>query len=193
LLISDEIHFDFLLGGHRHTVIAGVSPEIADNCIIATSPSKTFNLAGLQTANLIIPSPTIRRTYEESFEAHFSDWNLPVLGGKACELAYTKGEPWLEALLKKIAENARVVEDALGPTPIIVSPPEGTYLLWLDCRPLGLSPKELEKLMIARDVFADEGYIFGKSGAGFERLNLACPTRYVRAAAERIAYSKTTR
>jgi bifunctional pyridoxal-dependent enzyme with beta-cystathionase and maltose regulon repressor activities len=186
LLVSDEIHFDFLLGGHEHTVIARVSPEIADQCIIATSPSKTFNLAGLQTANLIIPNPALRHTYEESFETGFSDWNLPVLGAKACELAYTKGAPWLEALLAKIAENAQVVADTLRPTPVKVTPLEGSYLLWLDCRSLGLSPKELEKRMVAHDVFADEGYIFGTSGIGFERLNLACPTRYIRSAAERM-------
>jgi bifunctional pyridoxal-dependent enzyme with beta-cystathionase and maltose regulon repressor activities len=144
----------------------------------------------------IIPNPLLRHTYAESFERDFSDWNLPVLGGKACELAYTKGAAWLEVLLAKIAENAKVVTDILRPTRVKVTPLEGTYLLWIDCRPLGLSPRELEKRMIANDVFSDEGYIFGTSGVGFERLNLACPTRYVRAAAERMAamvHSSTTR
>jgi cystathionine beta-lyase len=189
LLVSDEIHFDLIMPGRTHTVAAAISQETAQNVLVCTAPSKTFNLAGLQTANIIIPNQELRHKFALQFERNFSDWNLPVLGGKACELAYTLGEPWLEALLKKIAENAALAEGfASSHFPAIpASPLEGTYLQWLDFRALGLSPANLEALMVKADVFTDEGSLFGKAGEGFERINLACPTRFIKSALERLA------
>jgi bifunctional pyridoxal-dependent enzyme with beta-cystathionase and maltose regulon repressor activities len=122
LILSDEIHFDFLFGGREHTVLADLSPEAAQNCIVATAPSKTFNLAGLQTANLIIPNPSLRRTWRESFDAVYSDWNLPALGGKACELAYTRGAPGWTPPCKKYKKTPRFSKQN-SPQPPIARPP----------------------------------------------------------------------
>jgi bifunctional pyridoxal-dependent enzyme with beta-cystathionase and maltose regulon repressor activities len=107
-VVSDEIHFDLLQKGYTHTVFSTLSPEIAENCMVCTAPSKTFNIAGLQTANNIIPNAAHRQKFFMDFERGFSDWNLPVLGGKACELAYTKAESWLDAVLEKSPKIARL-------------------------------------------------------------------------------------
>jgi putative C-S lyase len=188
-IVSDEIHFDLVQSGYTHTVFSTLSPEIAENCIVCTAPSKTFNLAGLQTANNIIPNATHRRKFFIDFERGFSDWNLPVLGGKACELAYTKAGAWLDAVLDKIAENSALVTRFFAEKfpQVTVTPLEGTYLQWLDFRSFGFSSLELSRVMQQEaELFFDEGAIFGSEGSGFERINIACPTRFIEEALERL-------
>ena len=188
-IVSDEIHFDLVLPGHRHTVMASLSEELADAVVTCTAPSKTFNLAGMQTANIVIRNPALRAAYREE-QARSGFDCLNALGFRTCELAYTKCEPWLDALLELLERNRRALSNWLAERMprVRMYPLEGTYLAWLDFRALGLAPEALETLMTRKaQVFFDEGYIFGEAGAGFERMNIACPTRVLLDALERVA------
>ncbi|MDR2741586.1 MAG: pyridoxal phosphate-dependent aminotransferase [Treponema sp.] len=188
LVISDEIHFDLLMPGVTHTVYATLSEEAAQNCIVCTAPSKTFNLAGLQTSNIIIPSRELR----EKFKAQIlkSAFHNPgVLGLKACEIAYTQCGGWLDELLEVIASNYRLLKSFMEQNlPMIrVFPLEGTYLAWMNFRALGLDYKALEEFMIRdAELFLDEGAMFGAEGRGFERINIACPSAVLEEALERL-------
>lgn len=187
LIISDEIHFDLIMPNYKHTVFATLSEELANNMIICTAPSKTFNLAGMQISNIIIPNKKIRRTYIKEVQSN-GFFTLNALGYKACEIAYTQCEKWLEDLIKLIQHNhlelKKYIEENI---PIIkVFDLQGTYLQWLDFTGLGLNKNELEKLMHESELFFDEGYVFGEEGIGFERMNLACPTKILMEALDRL-------
>lgn len=188
LVISDEIHFDILMPGVIHTVYAGLSEEAAQNCVICTAPSKTFNLAGLQISNIIVPNTELREKLKaQIFKNAFH--NPGVLGIKACEIAYTKCGAWLDELLKFIASNYRLLDNFMKQKlPMIrVFPLEATYLVWMDFRALGLDYKALEKFMTYEaELFLDEGAIFGEEGRGFERINIACPSDVLQEALERL-------
>jgi aminotransferase/cystathionine beta-lyase len=120
-------------------------------------------------------------------EGHYP--TLTALGYESCRLAYTYGEPWLEELRTVLGENKKLVETYLSERIPEIKPFElmGTYLMWLDCRALGLDKEALEKAMIDGELFFDEGYIFGEEGALFERLNLACPTWVLQKALDKLA------
>lgn len=188
LIISDEIHFDLIMPGYEHTVFAKISEEAANNMIVCTAPSKTFNLAGMQTSNLIIPNKKIRDAYLDEVTSNgFAMLN--ILGYEACRIAYTECEEWLEQLIELINYNhlelKKFMEENIPE--IKVYDLEGTYLQWMDFNPLGMDKDELERVMHKEaKVFFDEGYIFGEEGNGFERMNIACPTRIMMAALERI-------
>jgi len=189
LIISDEIHFDLIMPGQSHTVFAKVSEELADNMIVCTAPSKTFNLAGMQTSSIFIPNPEIRAAYQTEVES-VGFFSLGILGYKACEIAYTHCEPWLEQLLKLIHDNHLAVKKFAGENlpAIKVFPMEGTYLQWMDFRGLGMNQDELEQFLHKEaELFFDEGHVFGEEGSGFERMNLACPTKAVTDGLERLA------
>lgn len=188
VVVSDEIHNDLVMPGYHHTVFAAVSQELAQNSIICTAPSKTFNTAGMMTANLIIPNPKLRKAvhdYRESQAVFFCN----IAGYKACEVAYNQCEDWLEELLTVLKRNHQLVKQFMSETfpQIKVFELEGTYLQWMDCRGLGLTCKELEYFMQREALFfTDEGYVFGPEGEGFERINLACPTWVLQEALERL-------
>jgi aminotransferase/cystathionine beta-lyase len=188
-IISDEIHFDLVMPWKEHTVFATISEELADDMIVCTAPSKTFNLAGMQTSNIVIPNAKLREAYKREASANgFSC--LGPLGYKACEIAYNECETWLDELLALVWRNheelRRFVSEKM-PTIKALSL-EGTYLQWMDCRGLGLDNASLEKLMHEKaELFLDEGYVFGEEGSGFERMNLACPTWVMREALGRLA------
>ena len=188
LVLSDEIHFDLILGERHHTVFATLSEAAAQNCVICTAPSKTFNLAGLQTANIIIPNKKLREKLL-AVRNRLGIHGCNMLGYQACETAYRECEGWLEQLLAVLRENRALVETYAraflpGVKPVEL---EGTYLQWLDCRALGMDAKTLEKFMQEEALwFTDEGYIFGTGGEGFERINLACPTWVLRKALDRL-------
>ena len=178
IIVSDEIHHDLVMPGATHTVFATLSKELEDHMIICTSPSKTFNLAGMQTSNILIPNETLREKYVAAIN-EISKTSLNALGYKACELAYNEAENWLEELLKLIQHNCDVVCKCMRTyfPEVVISPLQGTYLLWLDFRSFNLSKEALEEKMIKEALwFTDEGYLFGDGGIGFERINLACPT-----------------
>ena len=188
LVLSDEIHFDLILGERPHTVYATLSEAAAQNCVVCTAPSKTFNLAGLQTSNIIIPNEKLREKLL-AVRKRLGLHGCNILGYQACEAAYRCCEDWLEQLLTVLRENRELVRTFAkawlpGIEPVEL---EGTYLQWLDCRGLGMDAKALEKFMQEEALwFTDEGYIFGTGGEGFERINLACPTWVLRKALERL-------
>lgn len=177
LVISDEIHFDFIYRPHKHTVFASLSEEIQSNCLILTAPTKTFNLAGLQVSNIIIPNTELKAQFDTA-NRNTGFFALNYFAYAACEAAYDKGAPWLDALLSYLEGNLIYLRSFISENipSIKLIEPEGTYLTWLDCRSLGLAEGELESFMKHKaKLFLDEGYIFGKSGSGFERINIACP------------------
>lgn len=186
-VISDEIHFDLVMPGYRHTVFASISEEFAQNSIVCTAPSKTFNLAGMQTSNIVIPNEEIRDKFaESSLTGHFS---LSILGYKACELAYTRCGQWIEELIGFIHQNHTLLKKYLAEhlPEIKVYDLEGTYLQWMDFRKLGMEAKALEEFLHAKaEIFFDEGYLFGEEGNGFERMNIACPTKAMMEGLERM-------
>lgn len=189
-IISDEIHFDLIMPGYSHRVFATLGDEYADNMIICTAPSKTFNLAGMQSSNIIIKNPNLLKKYMDAVSQHMGHPSLNILGYKACELAYTQCEAWLDELLLVIDGNKKLAETFMEKNipQIKVFNLEGTYLQWWDCRELGMDYKTLENFMIADAfLFLDEGYIFGPCGQGYERINLACPASVLKAALERFA------
>ncbi len=180
LVVSDEIHFDLIMEGYKHTVFSTISKEFEENSIICTAPSKTFNLAGLQTSNIIIANKKIREIVKIEREKS-GIFKLNTFGYKACELAYTKCEAWLDELLKFLNENIKFVEEFFEENIQEVKEIqlEGTYLQWLDFRELESNYVKLQDFMENEaKLFLDEGYIFGKEGQGFERINIACP-KYV--------------
>lgn len=189
VLVSDEIHFDLVLPGHRHIVASTLGPELAARSVVCTAPSKSFNLAGMQASNIVIENPELRARFQRELAAT-GFFFLNTLGYKACELAYTRAEAWLDGLLGLIARNHGLVRGFMARRfpEVAVFDLEGTYLQWMDFRALGASAEELERRHQRQAlVFFDEGTKFGPEGAGFERMNLATPTAAVEAALERLA------
>lgn len=173
-IISDEIHSDLVYKDYKHTPLASISDTLRDITFTCISPSKTFNLAGLKTAFVIIPDPEVMERYEAS--------PLPkqatVFGGIAAEVAYSQGERWLGALLDYIEGNRQYLKTYLRENiPQIVDVEnEGLYLVWLDCRELGLDAEGLERFMLDKaGLWVNQGYTFGSGGEGFVRMNLGCP------------------
>ena len=185
-VISDEIHFDLVYPGHTHVSFGALEGEVKNRLILCTAPSKTFNLAGMNLSNIVIFDPTLKKKFVELLWKDSIPGRTPF-GYVACQAAYDEGEAWLEALLAYLDGNRKFVQKYVEThlPQLHVVPLEGTYLQWIDCRSLGLSNEELEKLMESHDLFLDEGYLFGEEGAGFERFNLACPRRVLEAAMER--------
>lgn len=177
LVVSDEIHADFTYGNNKHLVFASLSPEIADITITCTAPSKTFNLAGLQTSNIFISNRERKHKFKAQIAAAgYSQLN--TMGLAACQAAYEGGEEWLEQLKVYLKGNLDFTREFLKAwlPEIKLIEPEGTYLIWLDFRTLGLTEEELEDLIVNRArLWLDSGAIFGKDGEGFERINIACP------------------
>lgn len=196
-ILSDEIWMDFILGETKHTPLASISEEIANITITCTAPSKTFNLAGMGTSNIIISNEEMRQTYQKIL-MRVRSASVNALGYKACEIAYNECEEWFEELLKVIDLNQREVNRRVAllseeisrvkklPVPLSAPLVEGTYLQWMDFRGLEMSPQEMEAFMHDEAMFyLDEGYIFGDEGVGFERINLAAPHSVIRNAMNR--------
>ena len=176
LIISDEIHAELLFGNHRHIPTATLGEEVALNTITCFAPSKTFNLAGLNASVMIIPDPKLRNVFRER-TAGFLATPCPF-GTAAMEAAFRHGDPWLKELLDYLEGNLRFLEDFIASRipGIGVMPIEGTYLVWLDCRSLGMDDRRLRAFMRKKaKVGLDDGFIFGSGGSGFQRINIACP------------------
>ena len=188
-IISDEIHFDLIMPGFEHVSMGTFEEKYLNNCAICTAPSKTFNLAGLQTSNIFIPN----EEYRNKITAARGYFSLNIFGYKACELAYDECEEWLDELLLFLDENRKFVEEFVAEKmpEVKVHRLQGTYLMWLNFRAWGMNEKELEDFMVhkAKAIF-DEGYVFGEGGIGFERINIACPKRVLEATLERIYKAK---
>lgn len=187
LLISDEIHADLVFRPHRHTVLASLDQDVAEHCILCTAPSKTFNLAGLSTANLIIPSETLRRQYQAT-ESRIAIHGANYFGTVACQAAYEKGEDWYQALMAYLTENRAVFSETMRQQlpQLGITALEGTYLGWIDMRALGLTEQERLAWLQAADLYLVTGSVFGQAGTGFERINLALPRRALLAGLDRL-------
>lgn len=188
IVVADEIHGDLMFPGVAFTPFATLGEAAAENTIVCTAPSKTFNLAGLHTSNIFIPNPKLREQFATTYAVHSLPGMNPF-GIAATIAAYRGGAEWLDAVMAYVAGNAdRLIAFFGQEVPEIRAfRPEGTYLQWFDCRALGLDKDALEDLMLNRaGVYFDEGYIFGDEGAGFERINLACPRSTLDAALVRI-------
>lgn len=177
LLFSDDIHFDLIYKRYKHTLVSTLSKEIQNQTIIGIAPSKTFNLAGLQFSSIIIPNEKLRHKFTEYLAkiAFFSPGSLGII---AAEAAYEHGGEWLDSLMDYLDANLSYLKGFISEKlpDIKVIEPEGTYLVWLDCTKLNMDHKKLETFMQDEAKLAfDEGYIFGKEGEGFERINIACP------------------
>jgi cystathionine beta-lyase len=189
IVVSDEIHSDLVFSGSRHTPFASISEEFAQNSVTCIAPTKTFNLAGLQSAISIIPNRTLKKQFDnvQQRQGFFTLNTFAVIGTEA---AYRHGEQWLNRLLKYIEENVEFtcsfIEKHLPK--LKVMKPEATYLVWMDCRKLQKSDLELKQLLLQKGRIAVEpGNKFGEDGSGFIRLNVACTREILQEALKRLA------
>ncbi len=187
LIISDEIHSDLIFEGYRHTPLAGISEEIARNCVVCMAPSKTFNTAGLTTSFLIIPNMRHFVAYERVMRLpHLHMGN--IFGTAALEAAYTSGDEWLAQLLKYLQQNYSILEQFFNENlpEVKVMRPEATYLIWLDFSALGLTDENINQKLIEAGVGLNRGIQFGKQGSGYMRMNIGCPRSVLEEALFRI-------
>lgn len=188
LIVSDEIHQDLVFRPARHVPFASLDRDLADRSIICTAPSKTFNLAGLKCSNLFIPGRHVRQLFCTMLERTGTGF-VNTLGAVACEAAYRHGEPWLEEMLAYVAANRHHFAEQIAcrVAGLRVLESASLYLAWMDCRGLGLRDDELQRAMLERArLRLDPGIRFGDPGAGFMRVNLACPRSRVDAALDRL-------
>jgi len=188
LILSDEIHCDLVLPGYTHVPVASLSPETAERTMTCIAPSKTFNLAGMSTSSIIIANPALRKEFRKITDGlHISNGN--IFGTIASEAAYTSGDQWLDELLTYIDGNIEFTVDYLGKMlpEIIPSVTEATYMIWLDCRKLGMNGSELMNFFVNRaGIGMNEGSSFGPGGEGFMRMNVATTRAVLKRALENI-------
>lgn len=187
VVISDEIHCEILFKDQKHTPFASISEKFEENSIVCMSPSKTFNLAGLEVSTIIIPNKKLRDNFINTRSGIVPNPNL--FGYTALEAAYRHGDEWLEQVLDYLQENLDClklyIENRIPDIKVI--DPEGTYLIWLDFRDLGMDNQTLSNFMKREaKVGLEDGFIFGESGSGFMRMNIACPRSILAEALKRI-------
>ena len=188
IVIADEIHQDFIFPEHKHIVFASLNKDFDNIAVTCTSPSKTFNLAGLLHANIFISNKALR----EQFKAEYAQTGIGqpgIMGIIACEAAYESGAEWLDELMVYLGQNMLLLKTyLLNHIPKIkFIEPEGTYLAWLDFREFGLSEKKLDEVVTQKGkLWLNAGYTFGKGGKGFERINAACPRSVLHKALEKL-------
>ena len=187
IVVSDEIHNDFVFEG-THTMFGSLSEELADISVVVTAPTKTFNLAGVQISHTFVKNPTLRRALRRQINAT-GYGQVSIQGIVSAEAAYFKGDIWLDALLKYLKGNIeyteRFVHENLKGVKLV--PMEATYLAWLDFNGTGLTTEQVDDLVLHKArLWLNSGTKFGKAGAGFQRLNLACPRSTLVEALERL-------
>ena len=189
IVVSDEIHADMALFGHKHHPFASVSPEAAACSITFGAPSKTFNIAGIVSSYSVVPNEKLRRPFYEWLAAN--ELNEPTLFAPiATVAAFREGEEWRRQMLAYVEDNVRFVEDYCREHIPAVKPlrPEASFLVWLDCRALGLSHDALVDLFVKRAHLAlNDGEMFGPGGEGFMRLNVGTPRSVLRTALHSLA------
>lgn len=186
-VVSDEIHNDFVFQG-EHTVFASVKKEYEEISVICTSPSKTFNLASMLISNIFVPNRELRQRFRHEVDAAGIS-QLSVLGLVAAKAAYAQGDEWYEQMMSYVGENIRYVKEYVKENlpGVTVIDGEGTYLMWLDFRGTGLDPEELDhRIIYEAKLWLDSGKIFGHTGAGFQRINVAAPRAVLTECLERI-------
>lgn len=188
VIMDDEIHCDFVFPGYKFTSFMTLDAKYHENLVLYTSPSKTFNVAGLQPANIIIPNEELRKAYRKAnAAAGYSQGN--VMGMTAVKAVYTRGDAWVKELVEYITGNMEYVKDFVKtnfPKAKFVEP-EGTYLIWIDFSGYGFTDEELEHIMVEEaKLWLDCGIVFGPATAQFERFNIACPRATVVQAFEQL-------
>jgi cystathionine beta-lyase len=188
LILSDEIHCDLMLPGFTHTPVAAVSEDISDITVTCIAPSKTFNLAGLSTSSVIISNPVLRKYFNKRIDSlHIGNGN--IFGNIASMAAYSEGYEYVDDLMKYIEGNVSYVQKYCTDfiPEIVPVPPEATYMIWLDCRRLGMTGKGLQDFFVNKaGIGMNEGSQFGPGGEGFMRMNLGAPLATVKRAMEQI-------
>ena len=189
VIFSDEIHADFVYEPNKHHVFASLGESYAANSVIATAPSKSFNIAGLQVSNIFIGNKKLRDAFRnEIVKSGYSQLN--TMGLAAARAAYESGKEWLDEVRAYIKDNLIFFRDYLKENigELSLIEPEGTYLVWVDFRKLGLSEKQREDLIVNKaKLWIDSGAMFGVDGEGFERFNIACPRSYLKQALDSLA------
>ncbi len=187
IVIADEIHQDIVLDNNKHITLANIS-GMAERCIVCTSMSKTFNLAGLSCSDVFIPNKELRERFI-SVQQRDSTTGVPYFARAAQIAAHTKCDKWLDELLAYISANFRLMYDYISANmpDLICAHTQGTYLAWVDMRALKMNCEQLEAFSVNKALLAlDEGYIFGKAGEGFERWNLALPREELKKCLDRL-------
>jgi cystathionine beta-lyase len=195
LVISDEIHQDLIINPtKKHIPFASLNDRFAQNSITCTAPSKTFNLPGLQCANVFIPNRRIREELARQYERNMFPF-VNLLGAVAAQAAYTHGEPWLEEMLNYLRQNHQRFATGIhtATDKIKVLPADSLYLAWMDCKGLGMDADQLNSFMLTKaQVWLDKGQKFGLDGHGFMRVNLGCSRSTVNEAISRISTAVAT-
>ena len=188
IVVSDEIHQDFLFGDAKHTVFADIKEEFLGITVTCTSPTKTFNLAGTQISNIFIADEKIRHAFKKQVDAAgYSQCN--VMGLVAGEAAYLYGEEWFESAKAYIWDNIKFIQDYIDKNlkGVTMTNQEGTYLVWLDFKGTGIPADEIDRrILYEAKLWLDSGAIFGKAGEGYQRINAACPRSILEEALDRI-------
>ncbi|MEA3357378.1 MAG: MalY/PatB family protein [Patescibacteria group bacterium] len=177
LIISDEIHGDIVYGSNRYTPFVSISDELAQVSFACLSPAKTFNIAGMIDATAVIPNEEYRQRFHD-FAHRFQINKTNVFASAAIEAAYSEGSEWLDELLVYLQSNIDFLKSFLDENlpQVKLVEPEGSYLVWLDFRELSMEAKELERFLAQKARLAlNPGYWFGREGAGYARMNIACP------------------
>jgi len=191
-IIADEIHQDIIFSPNKHLVFTALDDRFADITITCTAPSKTFNLAGLNHANIFISSKELRLSFKQEYEcAGLSQPN--IMGLISCEAAYTNGVQWLDELIDYLADNMTFLDNFLQTNipKIKLVKPQGTYLAWLNCRELELSSSELNAAITQKcKLWLNDGPMFGRGGSGFQRMNAACPRSVLQNACNSLLHLK---
>ena len=188
IVFSDEIHADFVWKG-KHQAFLTAKGGFEQIAVTATAPSKTFNLAGMQLSNIIVNNDELKKKYQEEVTAVGVATSPNPFAIVATIAAYNESEDWLNELNDYLDNNIQFIDEYLKENlpKVKLVYPEGTYLAWLDFTAYGLNEVELEDLMFKKaNVLFDEGYIFGKEGIGFERINVACPQSLLKECMDRL-------
>ena len=194
ILLADEIHCDFIFKGSRFVSCGTLDKKYLENLVICTSPSKTFNIAGLQIANILIPNRELRETFRKQNAATgYSQCN--AIGLEAAKAAFLYGDAWLDALLEYLQGNLEYFRNYLNQylPDLKLIEPEGTYLLWVDFSRVASSPQDLQRMIRDRaKLWLDDGAVFGEDSAFFERFNIACPRSVLQQALDQLRQAFTS-
>lgn len=188
LLVADEVHHDLIMPGYTHTVYASLGEKYAQNCVVCTSLSKTFNLAGLCFASIIIPNDELRARFQKTMATHGFK-HTSRFGPVAHEAAYKEGAEWLDECISVIWDNYHFFKDFMAQhfPKVKVFDLEGTYLSWFDFSSFGMSDKEMKDFLTDECLlYLDNGFQFGAGGEGYQRINLACPRKILEDALNRL-------
>ena len=188
IVVSDEIHSDLVYSGHKHIPFPVLSDDIANNCLVCINPSKTFNTPGLRTSVVITPDKSLREAYHVSVVNSKGDGRT-VLGPLALEVCYNECDYYADQMVEYLEDNVKFMLAYFAERipRIKVIKPDATYLIWLDCRQLGMEQSDLNKFMLEKaKVAMSDGETFGKTGRGFMRINIGCPRKLLKEALGRI-------